>query len=69
MRAHKAKTISPGATQIVGARSGSSRGGVIEARCERDTAGIDDLLVSALIRFFEVLDRWDKEAKGNATTL
>jgi hypothetical protein len=69
MRAHKTKPISYGATQIVGASSASARGGVIEARCERDTAGIDDLLVSALIRFFEVLDRWDRETKGNAKTL
>jgi hypothetical protein len=69
MRAHKAKTITRGAAQIAGACLDSSRGGVPEPRCKRDTAGIDDLSVSALISFFEVLDRWDREAKGNGKTL
>ena len=69
MRAHKAKTISAGVPQIAGDSSDSSRNGVPESRCERDIAGLDDLSVSALVRFFEVLDRWDREVKGNAKTL
>jgi len=69
MRAHKAKTISPGATQIAGARLDSLRRSVPAPRCERGIAGIDDLSVSALINFFEVLDRWDREVKDNAKTV
>lgn len=69
MRAHKAKTISAGATHIAGPCANSSPRGVSESRCERDIAGLDDLSVSALIRFFEVLDRWDREAKDNAKTV
>jgi hypothetical protein len=69
MRAHKAKTITDGAAQIAGACFDFSRSGTPEPRCETDTDGLDDSYVAALIRFFEVLDRWDREAKDNAKTM
>jgi hypothetical protein len=69
MRAHKAKTISAGVPQIAGGSADSSWRGVSGRRCEGETPEIDDLSVSALVRFFEVLDRWDREAKGNAKTV
>ena len=68
MRAHK-KTTSAEVPQIAGDSADSSRNGVSESRCERDIAGLDDLSVSALLSFFEILDRWDREAKGNAKTV
>ena len=30
---------------------------------------LDDVSVSLLIAFFKVLDRWDREARGNAEVL
>jgi len=69
MRAHKTKPTSPSTTQIEGAFLDASRSGVPELRCERETAEIDDLSVAALISFFETLDRWDREAKGNAKAM
>jgi hypothetical protein len=55
--------------QIASAFASSSRSDVTEPRRERSTAELDDFSVSALIRFFEVLDRWDREAKDNAKTM
>jgi hypothetical protein len=66
MRAHKAKTISAGPPQIVGGCADSLRRGVSEPRCEGEPPEIDALSVSALINFFDVLDRWDREVNGNA---
>jgi hypothetical protein len=69
MRAHKTKSISPGATQIAGPCLDSSRSGVPDLRRESNTAEIDDLSVTTLISFCETLDRWDREAKGYAKSL
>jgi hypothetical protein len=33
---------------------------------DKIAADLDELSVSALIRFFETLDRWDREEKRNA---
>ena len=71
MRAHAAKTITPGATRVAGAAAcaDSSQSGVVEPRWESNTAVLDDFSVSVLISFFEVLDRWDREPRGNAKTM
>lgn len=41
----------------------------MEDSIDFDVRRLDDLFVAALIRFFETLDRWDGEAKGNAKSM
>lgn len=69
MRAQKANSISTGTTLIADACVDSSRRGIVGPSREGDTPGIGDLSIPALIDFFEVLDQWDREGKGNAKTV
>jgi hypothetical protein len=69
MTAQIHKTIPNGAARLTESGLHSSRGDTASQLCKNDVAEPEEVCVSALISFFELLDRWDREAKDHAKTM